>query len=81
MRTNEGWLPERHVPLLAGLAELVLWLKQWPDDLEPATGERPGTRFAAFVADEVRELGSTIEELGARRPTATTSRRPRRKNA
>jgi len=45
------------------------------------TGERLGTWFAAFVADEARELGTTIEELGAWRPTATTLPRPQRKSA
>lgn len=75
MKTDEGWPPERLVPLLAGLAELLPWLKQWHDDLDPATGERLGTWFAGFVADEARELGTTAEVLGAWRPTATGARR------
>ncbi|HPA52696.1 MAG TPA: BREX-2 system adenine-specific DNA-methyltransferase PglX, partial [Thermoanaerobaculia bacterium] len=75
MKTDEGWPPERLVPLLAGLAELLPWLRQWHDDLDPATGERLGTWFAAFVADEARELGTTVEALGAWRPAATSARR------
>lgn len=75
MKTDEGWPPERLVPLLAGLAELLPWLRQWHDDLDPATGERLGTWFAGFVADEARELGTTAEVLGAWRPTATGARR------
>ncbi|MDX9736294.1 MAG: BREX-2 system adenine-specific DNA-methyltransferase PglX, partial [Thermoanaerobaculia bacterium] len=75
MKTDEGWPPERLVPLLAGLAELLPWLRQWHDDLDPATGERLGTWFTAFVADEARELGTTVEALGAWRPAATSARR------
>ncbi len=69
MKTDEGWSPDRLIPLLAGLAELVPWLKQWHDDLDPATGERLGTWFAGFVADEAHALGTTTEALG-RQPTA-----------
>jgi hypothetical protein len=79
MKTDKGWPPDRLVPLLAGLAELVPWLKQWHDDLDPATGERLGTWFAAFVADEARELGTTAEALGAWRPAAGASRARRKK--
>ncbi len=78
MKTDEGWPPERLVPLLAGLAELLPWLRQWHDDLDPATGERLGTWFTAFVADEARELGTTMEALGAWRPAATSAARARR---
>lgn len=75
MKTDEGWSPERLLPLLAGLAELLPWLRQWHDDLDPATGARLGTWFTAFVADEARELGTTVEALGAWRPAATSARR------
>ena len=36
----EGWPPERLMPLLAGLLELLPWLHQWHNDL------RPGARRA-----------------------------------
>ena len=74
-----GW--DRLTPLLAGLAELLPWLKQWHDDVDPATGERLGTWFAGFVADEARALGTTVEALVAWRPEAGTSRRRRVRSA
>lgn len=80
MKTDEGWPPDRLVPLLAGLAELVPWLKQWHDDLDPATGERLGTWFAGFVADEARELGTTEEALGVWRPAAGAARGRRKRS-
>ncbi|MBC7619509.1 MAG: BREX-2 system adenine-specific DNA-methyltransferase PglX, partial [Candidatus Saccharibacteria bacterium] len=42
MKDNEGWPPERLQPLLAGLLELVPWLEQWHNDVDPVFGERMG---------------------------------------
>jgi hypothetical protein len=42
MKDNEGWEPERLQPLLAGLLELVPWLEQWHNEVDPAYGERMG---------------------------------------
>ena len=68
---------DRLTPLLAGLAELLPWLKQWHEDVDPATGEGLGTWFAGFVAEEARALGTTVEALGAWRAAAGASRRRR----
>ena len=56
-------------PLLAGLAELVPWLKQWYDEpnSDPAL-DRPGTQIAALVDTETRSLGLTPEALTEWRP-------------
>lgn len=40
MKENEGWEPARLQPLLAGLLELLPWLEQWHNDIDPAYGER-----------------------------------------
>lgn len=80
MRETEGWPPERVAPLLAGLDEIVPWVKQWHNDLDPATGERLGDYFAAFVAEEARGLGMTLDDLRALEPQKPTrGRRPRKK--
>jgi hypothetical protein len=39
-------------PLLAGLAELVPWLKQWHNDLDPTYGQRLGDFYESFVRTE-----------------------------
>ena len=78
MKTEEAWAADRLTPLLAGLAELLPWLKQWHDDLDPASGERLGTWFTGFVAEEARALGTTVEALGAWRPSSTRPPRIRR---
>ena len=63
-----GW--DRLIPLLAGLAELLPWLKQWHNEPDPALGERMGDYFEGFVQDEARAMGVTVAScvLGGRRP-------------
>jgi len=55
--------------LLAGLAELVPWLKQWYDEPNPDPAlDRPGSQIAALVDSELRALHVTAEGLAAWRP-------------
>ena len=48
MKDQEGWAPERLQPLLAGLLELIPWLKQWHNDLDPDVRHRHGGLFRRF---------------------------------
>jgi hypothetical protein len=76
MKDNEGWEPERLQPLLAGLDELVPWLKQWHNEPDAAfEGERMGDYYEGFVADQARELGFTLADLRDWKPTAAAKRR------
>jgi hypothetical protein len=78
----DGWPPERLVPLLAGLIELLPWLRQWHNDYDPDTGERMGDYFAAFVNEEARSLGMTEAAVAAWKPAAAPRRgRGRRASA
>ena len=43
MRTNEGWTDDRLLPLLAGVLELLPWLLQWHNGLDPQYGMAPRT--------------------------------------
>jgi hypothetical protein len=53
-------------PLLAGLAELMPWLKQWYDEAnsDPAL-DRPGSQIAALVDAELRALQLTPDDLAS----------------
>src|SRR5690606_25293212 len=51
-RTRDGWDTPRLTPLLAGIAELVPWLRQWHNHPDPATGLALGDFFADFVTTE-----------------------------
>jgi len=68
-------------PLLAGLAELVPWLKQWFDEPNPdPMFDRPGSQIAALVEAETRALHLTPDDLAAWRPSPRAAR-GRRKNS
>jgi len=77
MKEEEGWPPERLTPLLAGLLELLPWLRQWHNELDPASGQRLGDYFARFLDEECRGLGLTLEDLRAWQPPRRSTRRSR----
>jgi hypothetical protein len=81
MKDNEGWEPLGLQPLLGGLLELVPWLEQWHNELDPAYGERMGTYYRDFVHEEARALGFTLEDLRGWKPVATAAKRTRKKAA
>ncbi len=81
MKENEGWEPARLQPLLAGLLELVPWLEQWHNEINPEYGERMGTYYRGFVNEEARALGFTLDELRGWKPAQTTPKRQRKSRA
>lgn len=81
MKDTEGWPPERLQPLLAALDELVPWLQQWHNAIDPDFGERMGDYYAAFVRDEARALGFTLEELRGWQPVVVAKKRGRKPKA
>jgi hypothetical protein len=73
---REGWSIERLKPLLAGLAELIPWLKQWQNDLDPEYHERMGDFFETFLQGQLQTYGLTHDDLRHWTPPAVG--RPRR---
>lgn len=80
-KENEGWPADRLQPLLAGLQELLPWLKQWHNDLDPVHNERMGDYYAGFVADEARALGFTADDLRGWKPAVVATKRGRKRAA
>lgn len=79
MKESEGWAPVRLQPLLASLLELVPWLEQWHNELDPVYGERMGDYYRSFVTEEARALGFTLDDLRAWRPVVAAAKRGRRR--
>jgi hypothetical protein len=79
MKDTEGWEPARLQPLLASLLELVPWLEQWHNDVDVVYGERMGDYYRAFVSDEARSLGFTLDGLHTWKPAIVAAKRGRRK--
>jgi hypothetical protein len=65
MKSREVWTPDRLVPLLAGLDQLVPWLIQWHNELDPEYDLKMGFYYRDFVADEAQALGFTLEQVRA----------------
>jgi hypothetical protein len=65
----------RLVPLLGCLLELVPWLKQWHNDLDPEFGYRLGDYFESFVEEEARTLGMTVSDIRSWQPPKKSTQR------
>ena len=81
MKDNEGWAPERLQPVMAGLLELVPWLEQWHNEVNPIYGERMGTYYKGFVTEEARAQGFTVDDLRGWKPAVIAATRGRRRVA
>jgi hypothetical protein len=75
MRTNEGWTDDRLVPLLAGVLELLPWLLQWHNGLDPQYGMGLGDFFRSFAEEEARRMGKTLDDVRAWQPPAKPGRK------
>jgi hypothetical protein len=71
---QDGWQGERLVPLLAGMAELIPWLKQWHNQIDPEFGDHPGEAYELWLNGELHAQGLTRASLDAWEPP----RAPRR---
>lgn len=69
----------RLVPLLACLIELLPWLKQWHNQVNPEYGVTMGDYFEGFLQEESRQMAKTFEEIKAWTPPAKTSGAGRRR--
>jgi len=68
IKTEEGTVPGKLVPLLGGLLELLPWIRQWHGGTDAEFGLDLGDYYASFVDTEARALGFTIDEVRAWKP-------------
>jgi hypothetical protein len=78
-----GWPPAKLKPLLAALADLLPWLKQWHNAFDPNYGMGLGDYFQGFLEEQCRTLEMTVQEVDAVRFEAPepSTRKPARKQA
>lgn len=62
---SDGAVDTQLARVLASLHQLIPWLLQWHNEIDPAYGERLGNFFKSFVEDESRRLQLTADSLGA----------------
>jgi hypothetical protein len=80
-KDTDGWPAERLKPLLAGLLELVPWLLQWHNDIDPQSGLRMGDFFQGYVEEEARQHGLTLDDLRTWKAPASVRRSRGRRTA
>ena len=77
-KEGEGWEADKLTPMLVGLDELIPWLKQWHNDIDPEFGERMGDYYEGFLQEELRQLNISRDELQKwEAPALTRTRRAR----
>jgi hypothetical protein len=77
-RDGESWGPDRLTPMLAGLLELLPWLKQWHGQArDDYGGDAPAAYYEAFLDEECRKHGLTRDDLRGWRPPERARGRPK----
>jgi hypothetical protein len=78
-KEGEGWEAERLMPMLVALDELIPWLKQWHNEVDPEFGERMGDYYEGFLLEELRNLEITRADLLNWQPVAVAKKTGGRK--
>ena len=68
-RGEDGWPVERVTPLLAGLAEVLPWVRQWHGEIDARYGASPADIYAGFLDGQLAELQLTADAVRTWRPT------------
>ncbi|WP_431904558.1 BREX-2 system adenine-specific DNA-methyltransferase PglX [Micromonospora carbonacea] len=71
----DGWTAEQLTPLLAGLHEVLPWVRQWHGEIDPDTGESPADAYSGFLDERLNDLHLTEADLTGWQPPATRGRR------
>ncbi len=67
---GEGWATEALTPLLAGLAEVLPWVRQWHGEYDDEWGGIPVDEYEAFLTEQRGRHRLTEEDLTSWRPAA-----------
>jgi hypothetical protein len=67
-RELDAWDARRLTPLLAGMAELLPWLRQWHGEIDPAFGQSPADAYAGFLDQQLLSLRLTRDDLTGWKP-------------
>ena len=63
LKENEAAAPPKLGKLLACILELLPWLKQWHNEIDPEYGTRMGDFFESFMHAEMAGLGLTMDDM------------------
>ncbi len=74
-KEGEGWEADRLTPMLVAIDELIPWLKQWHNDIDPEYGERMGDYYEGFLLEELRQLNISRDDLLSWEPPITVKKK------
>jgi len=66
--TIDGWDTARLTPPLAGLLEIMPWVRQWHGAIDPAFGQSPAEAYDAYLTSERESRNLTEDALRAWTP-------------
>ncbi|MFD6563870.1 BREX-2 system adenine-specific DNA-methyltransferase PglX [Micromonospora profundi] len=69
---EDGWADDRLLPLVAGLREILPWVRQWHGEFDPEWGASPADIYDGFLAETTNRLHLTDEALTSWRPAKAT---------
>jgi hypothetical protein len=78
-KSTAGWDAARLIPMLVGLDQLIPWIKQWHNEMDPTYGSRFGDVCSEFLLGELQDLCVKPADLRAWRPVARAARRGRKR--
>ncbi|GAA1651188.1 BREX-2 system adenine-specific DNA-methyltransferase PglX [Catellatospora bangladeshensis] len=65
---EDGWDVDRLTPLVAGLREVLPWVRQWHKDFDPIWSASPADIYASFLAETAGRLHLTEDALASWQP-------------
>lgn len=71
----DGWGVEKLTPLLAGLLEVMPWVRQWHNEVDPVFGASPAYEYDTYLTSQREKYGLTENDLRAWTPPAPGRRR------
>jgi len=74
-KETDGWEAEKLKPMLVAIDELIPWLKQWHNEIDPEFGERMGDYYEGFLLEEMRMLDITKDDLLAWEPVTAPKKK------
>lgn len=80
-KEQDGWDANKLTPMLVALDELIPWVKQWHNEIDPEYGERLGDYYEGFLLEELRQLDLSRDDLMTWEPPATMRGSGRRRKA
>jgi hypothetical protein len=75
--STDGWDAEKLKPLLAGLLEVMPWVRQWHNEVDDTFDTSPAYEYDTYLTSQRERLGLTEDDLRGWIPPAPA--RPRRR--